>query len=327
MASASAPARAPRKASDTPPIVVRGLSKRYGEIVAVDEVDLTVEEGDVYGYLGPNGAGKTTSMRMLLGLIRRSAGQVSVFGLDPQTDTRRALVGVGGFVEFPHFYGYLSARKNLELFGALDGSDPRWRKQHIEQVLDMVELSERGNSKVKTYSQGMKQRLGLAVALLRDPKLLILDEPTNGLDPGGLRDMHILIRRLADEGITILLSSHLLAEVEEICTRVAVINRAKIVFEGTLTEMRAGRQSVYRLRTPQIAHALELATNVPELEGVRNEGGDLLFSAAEKQVPELVKALVASDVPILAIIPEQATLESLFFELTEHQTPAEVLGV
>src|SRR3954469_15212197 len=205
--------------AESPPIEVRGLVKRYGEITAVDGVDLTVEAGDVFGYLGPNGAGKTTSLRMLLGLIRPTEGSVRLFGRDPQLSVT-ALEGVAGFVEAPRFYPYLSGRTNLELLAALDGDGAEAR---IDEVLDVVELRDRAGDRVGGYSHGMRQRLGLAAALLRRPRLLLLDEPTTGLDPAGMRDMRALVRRLAGDGITVLLSSHLMDEVEALCNRVAIL--------------------------------------------------------------------------------------------------------
>src|SRR4051794_28668320 len=197
----------------TAPVEVRGLVKRYGEIVAVDDVDLTVQAGDVYGYLGPNGAGKTTSLRMMLGLIAPTAGSVRLFGRDPQAGVA-ALEGVAGFGEAPRFYPYMSRRRNLELLADFDGGGAPRR---IPAALETVELSDRAKDKVGGYSHGMRQRLGIASSLLRDPRLLLLDEPATGLDPAGMRDMRKLIRRLASEGMTVLLSSHLLAEVEELC--------------------------------------------------------------------------------------------------------------
>ena len=178
--------------ADAAPLEVRGLTKVYGDIVAVDQVDLTVAEGNVYGYLGPNGAGKTTSLRMMLGLIRPTAGHVQLFGRDPQLGVQ-ALEGVAGFVEEPRFYPYLSGRRNLELLAAFDGGDAAGR---VDEVLSIVELSDRGGDRVRGYSHGMRQRLGIAAALLRGPRLLLLDEPTTGLDPAGMRDMRTLVRRL-----------------------------------------------------------------------------------------------------------------------------------
>ena len=183
-------------ATAEPVIEVRGLVKRYGELTAVDNVDLTVNSGDVYGYLGPNGAGKTTSLRMMLGLIRPSAGSVRLFGHDPAQSVQ-ALDGVAGFVEAPAFYPYLTGRRNLELLAAFDGSEAQKR---IDPALETVELAGRAGDRVGGYSHGMRQRLGIAAALLRDPKLLLLDEPATGLDPAGMRDMRLLIRRLAGPG-------------------------------------------------------------------------------------------------------------------------------
>src|SRR5437867_4416602 len=204
---------------DELPVSARGLVKRYGDVVALAGVDLTVERSDVYGFLGPNGAGKTTALRILLGLIRPSAGTARLFGRDPQTELPEALDGVGGFVETPAFYSYLSGRKNLELLAAFDRDGG---SERIDRLLALVDLTGRANDRVSGYSQGMRQRLGVAASLLREPQLLLLDEPTNGLDPAGMRDMRRLVSRLSSEGLTVLLSSHLLAEVEELCNRVAI---------------------------------------------------------------------------------------------------------
>ena len=209
------------RGDEAQPVRARGLVKRYKEILAVDHIDLNVHAGDVYGFLGPNGAGKTTTLRMALGLIMPTEGTVELFGRDPIREGAQALEGVAGFVEAPRFYPYLSARKNLELLAALDGGGARER---IPEVLETVELSPRAQHKVGGYSHGMRQRLGIAAALLRRPRLLILDEPATGLDPAGMRDMRDLIRRLADQGITVLLSSHQLPEVQELCDRVAIVN-------------------------------------------------------------------------------------------------------
>src|SRR6266576_3597282 len=243
---------------DAPPVQAEGLVKRYGEIVAVDHVDLTVQTGDVYGYLGPNGAGKTTSLRMLLGLIRPTEGDAKLFGRNPLHDGARALEGVAGFVEAPRFYPYLTGRKNLELLAAFDGGGASGR---VNEALETVELSDRAKDKVGGYSHGMRQRLGIAAALLRDPRLLLLDEPTTGLDPPGMRDMRELVRRLAGEGLTILLSSHLLYEVEELCNRVAIIRKGSIIYQGELSDLLATAASGYRLRAvdPERARTALLA--------------------------------------------------------------------
>ena len=234
----------------------RGLVKRYGEILAVDHIDLNVRSGDVYGFLGPNGAGKTTTLRMALGLITPTAGAVELFGRDPMRHGARALEGVAGFVEAPRFYPYLSAQKNLELLAALDGDGADGR---IGEVLETVELTPRARHKVGGYSHGMRQRLGIAAALLRQPRLLILDEPATGLDPAGMRDMRTLIRRLADGGMTVLLSSHQLPEVQELCDRVAIVDRGRVVYEGALSDLRRQGGTRYSLRTADDERALRCA--------------------------------------------------------------------
>jgi ABC-2 type transport system ATP-binding protein len=307
----------------TTPVEARGLVKRYGSLAAVDHVDLTVERGDVYGFLGPNGAGKTTTLRMLLGLIRPDEGEARLFGRDPQHELPEALDGVAGFVETPYFYPYLSGRKNLELLAAFDRNGGEAR---IDQLLELVDLSGRADTRVGGYSQGMRQRLGLAASLLRDPKLLLLDEPTNGLDPGGMRDMRHLVLRLSGEGITVLLSSHLLAEVEEICNRVAIIRSGRIVYEGTLADLRAGDSSNrYRLRTTDDAQARQVLLEHSEARDVILGGDELTFSASESEVASISRDLVGRGLGITALVPEELSLESLFFELTEDE-PAEAVA-
>jgi ABC-2 type transport system ATP-binding protein len=301
------------------PVKARGLVKRYKEVLAVDHVDLNVHAGDVYGFLGPNGAGKTTTLRMALGLIVPSAGTVELFGRDPLREGARALQGVAGFVEAPRFYPYLSARKNLELLAALDGGGA---KERIGEVLELVELSPRAKHKVGGYSHGMRQRLGIAAALLRRPRLLILDEPATGLDPAGMRDMRALIRRLAEEGITVLLSSHQLPEVQELCDRVAIIDSGRVVYEGALADLRRQGGAGYRLRTTDDARALNLLHAQPGIQHPSASEHGLSFQADERQVGALSLALGAAGVGILALTPELATLEDLFFRLTEGgQTP------
>ncbi len=298
-----------------PPVEVRGLVKRYGDLTAVDHVDLTVEAGDVFGYLGPNGAGKTTSLRMMLGLIRPTEGSVRVFGRDPQLGVA-ALEGVAGFVEGPQFYPYLPGRVNLELLAALDGGEASSR---IDEVLDVVELGHRGKDRVGGYSHGMRQRLGIAAALLRRPRLLLLDEPATGLDPGGMRDMRRLVRRLASEGMTVLLSSHLLAEVEELCNRVAIVQTGRVVYEGSLADLRATAGMRLALRTTDDAKAERICDAQPGIEVLTGApSGPLSVRAdGDDEVAQLSRALVEADVLVRELSPQMATLEDLFFRLTE----------
>ena len=296
-----------------PPIEVRGLVKRYGDITAVAGVDITVDAGDVYGYLGPNGAGKTTSLRMMLGLIRPTEGTVRLFGSDPM-ESVSALEGVAGFVEAPTFYPYLTARRNLQLLAAYDGGQARGR---VEAALETVELTHRANDRVGGFSHGMRQRMGIAAALLRDPRLLVLDEPATGLDPGGMRDMRRLVRRLADEGMTVLLSSHLLGEVEELCNRVAIVRAGRIVYEGEIATLKRGAGTLYRLRTTddELARAVcEREVGVSSVRAVR-EGLELAADAGA--VASLSQALVGAGALITELAPQTVTLEDLFFSLTE----------
>src|SRR3954466_9624676 len=285
------------------PIEVRGLVKRYAEITAVDHVDLTVQPGDVYGYLGPRGAAKTTSLRVMLGLIVPTEGTVRLFGRDPQAGVA-ALEGVAGFVEAPRFYPYLTGRRNLELLAAFDGGDATER---IPGALETVELTARAKDKVGGYSHGMRQRLGLAAALLRNPRLLLLDEPATGLDPAGMRDMRRLIRRLADGGMTVLLSSHLLAEVEEVCNRVAIVRRGSVVYEGSLAELRRTAAPTIRLRTTDDELALRVAGTHEGVRDVhRDDAGAIRFHAAEDAVASLSVALVEAGAAIVELAPQVA---------------------
>ncbi len=298
------------------PVEARGLVKRYGEIVAVDHVDLTVERGDVFGYLGPNGAGKTTSLRMLLGLIRPTEGNARLFGRDPLEVGARALDGVAGFVEGPRFYPYLSGRKNLRLLADLDGDIPAAR---IDEVLDVVELRERAKDKVGGYSHGMRQRLGIAAALLRDPRLLLLDEPTTGLDPAGMRDMRQLVKQLAADGITILLSSHLLAEVEELCNRVAIIRRGAVVYEGRLDELLRSAAGGYRLVATEPDRAFSLLRGQPGIEAAQSNGY-LRLQADDGALASATIALGRAGIGITELVPQTTSLEELFLAMTGGET-------
>ena len=268
----------------------------------------------MYGFLGPNGAGKTTTLRMLLGLIRRDAGSVRLFGRDPSADPIAGLAGVAGFIEEPRFYPYLSGRANLELLAALDRGHAG--RKEIDEILDQVELLERAGDKVGEYSQGMRQRLGLASCLVRRPRLLLLDEPANGVDPAGIRFLRQLLRRLAGEGMTILLSSHLLAEVQEVCNRVAVIDHGRIVHEGALSDLDTGGS--YRLRATDPTRAAGALERLDGVRGLRRDHDELVFAlSGDEDTVELTRALADAGIGIRALAREQTTLEELFFGLTE----------
>jgi ABC-2 type transport system ATP-binding protein len=301
-------------AAAPPAVSATALRKTYGALEAVAGVDVTVQIGDVYGYLGPNGAGKTTSLRMMLGLIRPTSGEVRLFGRDPVLDPVAALEGVAGFVEDPAFYPYLSGRANLELLAALDGGGG----EGINEVLEIVELAGRAHDRVRGYSHGMRQRLGLAAALLRRPRLLVLDEPTTGLDPAGIRDMRALVRRLAGEGVTVLLSSHLMGEVEALCNRVAILSNGRVRYEGELADLLARSGGRYRLDATDGAAALALCRAAAGIRDARADGDGVAFSADRDAVAALTLQLAGAGVGIHALVPAGG-LEELFFDLTDPE--------
>lgn len=297
-------------------IETRDLTKRYGpRIVAVDHVNMLIHRGEVYGFLGPNGAGKTTTLRMLLGLIRPTSGTAQVLGGAPGTPN--LLKRTGALIESPTFYPYLSGRDNLRVCARYDGVP----KQRVEAVLKQVELSPRARSSFRTYSLGMKQRLGVAAALLKNPELLILDEPTNGLDPAGMADMRRLIRTLGESGHTIVLSSHNMGEVEQVCDRVGVIRGGWIVAEGTVDELRArGGPPDLLLHADPLDAAQYLLATLPGLGAVNVEHGALRVAAAGQQAGEINRQLVAAGVTVHELRPIERTLEDVFFALTEGRS-------
>jgi ABC-2 type transport system ATP-binding protein len=308
-----------------PVLEVRDFTKKFGGFVAVEDLSFAVWRGDVYGFLGPNGSGKSTTIRAILGLVKPTSGEIRVFGRPVGGPEGRE--GMAGFVDAPGFYGYLSARDNLKLLAA---ADKRKKESPLERVLQTVGLSERARDRVKTYSTGMKQRLAIAAALLREPEFLILDEPTNGLDPGGMRDVRALIRRLADEGLTIFLSSHLLAEVEQLCDRVAVIGRGRLLAEGTLAEVVRGANGrlSYRLVVGNAQEALRMldrsssradaAVPTESTDGLDGTGGEeIRLSVGSEGVGPVVRDLVTGGVEVRALVPVRPSLEDLFLKLTE----------
>ncbi len=291
-----------------------GLTKRYGDrITAVDDLDLGVRRGEVYGFLGPNGAGKTTTLRMLLGLIKPSSGTATVLGEEPGTPA--GLARVGALVESPAFYPYLSGRDNLRVVARYSGVAP----SRVEEVLQQVELSGRAGDKFKKYSLGMKQRLGVAAALLKDPELLILDEPANGLDPKGMADMRAIIRGVRGEGKTVLLSSHLLGEVEQICDRIGVILKGRLVVERTMEELR-GREGGLLVRAEPLEEATRVAQDLPEVEEARVADGMLRLTTDPARAAEINACLVNAGVRVSELRPVERSLEEMFLELTGGET-------
>ena len=300
---------------DTFVIETSALTKRYGErILAVDRLDLRVRRGEVYGFLGPNGAGKTTTLRMLLGLVRPTSGSARVLGAAPGSPS--GLLRVGALVESPSLYPFLSGRDNLRVL-ARHGHVPESR---IDAVLEEVELTDRASDRFAGYSLGMKQRLGVAAALIKNPDLLILDEPTNGMDPAGMAEMRAFIRDLAGGRRTVLLSSHLMTEVEQICDRVGVIRSGTLVGEGTVAELR-GRESLH-VRAEPMAAAERLLDTLPTVEHVVAVDGGLRVAADPAAASAINRALVEAGIAVSELRAEQASLEQVFLELTQTEEEA-----
>jgi ABC-2 type transport system ATP-binding protein len=295
-------------------VEVRGLTKRYGShLTAVDRIDLTVRRGEVFGFLGPNGAGKTTTLRMLLGLVAPTSGDIGVLGHRPGTP--ESLARIGSLVEGPAFYPYLSGRHNLRVVARYGGIPGRRIDERVDAVLRTVDLTGRADDKYTTYSLGMKQRLGVAAALLKDPELIVLDEPTNGLDPAGMRDMRRLIRELGTEGRTVLLSSHLLGEVQQICDRVAVINDGRIVTTGTVEELRGDAELIVAAAPSDIAR--DRLAAMPQVRGVQVRDGLLRIQVDTQHTALVNQALVEAGVAVTELRRAERQLEDVFFEITQ----------
>jgi len=290
-------------------VITHGLTKRYGkDIVAVDKLDLQVSRGEVFGFLGPNGAGKTTTLRMLLGLIRPTSGSAQVVGRNPGEP--EGLGRVGSLVESPAFYPYLSGRENLKVVADYAGLP----FERVDAALDEVELLPRAKDKFATYSMGMKQRLAVAAALIKEPELMILDEPTNGLDPQGVVEMRTLIRRLGTGSRTVLLSSHLLNEVEQTCDRVAIIRKGKLIVEGRVNELR-GQATLIVKATPADAARRSLVQMLGAA-AVGGADGTLRLSVGPDRAADINAALVGAGIRVSELRPAERTLEEVFLELT-----------
>lgn len=298
-------------------ISTSGLTKSFGSHNAVDSIDLRVPRGSIFGFLGPNGSGKTTTIRMLLGLANISAGEVSLLGYSVPSEIGQALPKVGALVEGPAFYPYLSGRDNLIRFDAADRfADPATRHDRVDAALARVGLTQAARKKVHAYSLGMKQRLGIANALLQPRELLVLDEPTNGLDPQGTREVRNLIRALASDGITIFISSHLLLEIEQICTHLAVMSHGKIVAQGSVEELSAGEVLNLTLLTTDTALALNGLQSVGVKGVVDGNAVRALIPAGQIQPEQLVQVLVEMGVGIKGFTLLAPTLEERFVLLT-----------
>ncbi len=292
----------------------RGLVKRFDTTCAVDHVNLLVEEGEVRGLLGPNGAGKTTLLRLLFGLVRPDAGSVELLGRRSEPGESPALDGVAGFVEDPSFYPYMSGRANLEVLAELDGDEAHER---VAEALDRVGLGSRSRERVGGYSTGMKQRLGIAAALLRAPRLLLLDEPTSGLDPAGARDVRTMLRELVAMGVTAVVSSHQIGVIEDACDSFTVLHEGRVVWDGSASELRAeAPPSSYALHTNDDAHALRIAQRRPGVSAASAGRGALALKAEEESLDAYTLALAEAGVAVRRLELLVSPLESMFFALT-----------
>lgn len=296
-------------------IRVKHLSKKYGDIIAVKDLSFTVRKGDVYGFLGQNGSGKSTTIRMILDLVRPSSGHVEIFGLSVQKDRRRIMKQVGAIIERPDLYLYLTGKENLQLFARMSGV--KLTDHQINHYLELVGLAERGKSKVSTYSLGMKQRLGIAVALIHDPGLLILDEPTNGLDPQGIADVRKLIKQLSrEEQKTILVSSHLLSEVEQIASRMLIIDKGVAVAEGSVDELLDPKDTGLLIHTTSDEETYQILLSSSYAGALKSKSDKGIFLRLDSvQIPKLNRFLVEQQVDVLSLESRQQ-LEHTFLKIT-----------
>lgn len=289
------------------------LTKRFGRRVAVDDLSMRVERGNIFGFLGQNGAGKSTTIRMALGLVRPTSGRVRLLGHDMAKHPLRALARTGAIVETPAFYEGYSGLQNLRLLAAMSGGADQKR---INQVLDIVGLRARAHDKVRVYSHGMRQRLGIAQALLPAPEVIILDEPTDGLDPQGIHEVRALIRRLRDElNLTVLLSSHLLNEVEQTCDRVAIIDHGRLLYQGTI-EALIDKEKTVKLTVDRLDEAYKILTADPALVVSRNGTQSLYVKMADDRIADVNRLLVERGIRVMELSPQRETLEQVFLRLT-----------
>jgi len=299
----------------TPTLIAEHLTKVIGSRTIVDDVSFEIFAGEVFGFLGPNGAGKTTTIRMLVGLIKPTEGRVVICGHDVRHDFEAAMRCIGCIVETPDLYRFMTGRENLAHFARMLGAGPGKSDVEIERVASLVNLAHRLDQRVGTYSLGMRQRLGIAQALLGRPRLLILDEPANGLDPAGIREIRELLRTLArDQAMSVFVSSHLLAEIELTCDRVAIIHKGRILREGTVRELISSRRAM-EFRVNDVARAAEIIGNNATIDG-----GRLLVPIEESAAPPLVAALTNAGIDVFRVGPNRQTLEEMFLEATGGET-------
>jgi len=296
----------------TPVLRISHLTKSFGKRTVITDLSFDVKQGDVFGFLGPNGAGKSTTIRMILSLVAPDNGDIRIFGQSVTANKTSIFQKVGALIEDADFYENLTARTNLEILGRMQDIP----NKRIDEVLDLVQLSDRQNDKVKAYSHGMKQRLGIAQALLSEPELLILDEPTTGLDPRGMKDVRQLVRELSGQGMTIFLSSHLLHEVEQVCSSLAIINQGKLVVTGSVQElMQTTKLFTTEIHASPAEEAASVLRALDFLDEVTVDDSVIKVNATSGKIPQITRALVNADIDINAIVP-RSSLEDYFLTLT-----------
>ena len=292
---------------------LKNVSKSFGRKKVIDNISLEVKEGEIYGFLGPNGSGKTTTIKMILRLINSDEGEIKVRGYDNKKQFENAMENIGAIVENPDMYGYMSGLDNLKLHARIRNVDPK----RIEEVLELVELKGREKEHVKKYSLGMKQRLGLALTLLHKPRVLILDEPTNGLDPSGIKKLRDILKEIAHkEGVAVFVSSHILSEMQLMCDKVAVIDKGKIVKVEDITRSEEAVEKL-EIRVKDTEKAIQILKEKFEIEAQKDEHSNIEITISTEKVPTVVKELAINDVEIKAVIPKEHSLEEIFFDATK----------
>ena len=293
---------------------LKNVSKSFGKRKIIDNLNLEVEEGEIYGFLGPNGSGKTTTIKMILRLINSDSGEIKVNGYDTKKQFEKAMECIGAIVENPDLYKYMSGIDNLRLHARIRNID----EKRIKEVLELVELKGREKDKVGKYSLGMKQRLGLALTLLHKPKVLILDEPTNGLDPAGIKKLRDILKEISHkEGVAVFVSSHILSEMQLMCDRVAVLDNGKIVKVEKISDTNEEKEEVVEIKVRNIEKAVKILKEEFNLD-VKIENNKIKITVRTEKLPEVIKKLAIADTEIQLVIPKEHTLEDIFFDATER---------
>ena len=293
---------------------LKNVSKSFGKRKVIDNLNLEVQEGEIYGFLGPNGSGKTTTIKMILKLISSDSGEIKVNGYDTTKEFEKAMECIGAIVENPDLYRYMSGIDNLRLHARIRNID----EKRIEEVLELVELKGREKDKVGKYSLGMKQRLGLALTLLHTPKVLILDEPTNGLDPAGIKKLRDILKEISHkEGVAVFVSSHILSEMQLMCDRVAVLDNGKIVKVEKISDTNEEKEEVVEIKVRNIEKAVKILKEEFNLD-VKIENNKINITVRTEKLPEVIKKLAIADTEIQLVIPKEHTLEDIFFDATER---------